>query len=306
MKKNHFFVLMCLLSILLVRSETVFGQGCSDAGFCTIHSLKPLDDKNPTSKNYLNAGISYGKGEYSLKIVSPYIDYTRVISPSWNISGKLIFSSVNGDLGKTSGLSDIFISTNYAVSSQAGLTLGLKIPFNDGNTELNNLSLPMAYQTSLGTTDIIAGVNYSIREFQFVAAFQQPLAQNSNKFISNLYPTNSEAQNFPTTNNYKRSGDILLRLSYKFTAIKNKLEIIPGILPIFHLADDKYTNNAGVESSIIGSSGVTLNGNIFLDYIIDPKNLIELSFGAPLKSRSVRPDGLTRKFVAALEYKIRF
>jgi len=299
-----FFTFLVLSFLTLTNS--VKAQGCSDAGFCTIHSLKPDEQNGGLLQNNLSAGISYGKGENGISVVSPYFEYTRNISKYWSVSSKFLYSSVKGDLGSLNGAADGFISSNYSVGTGTGLTLGLKIPFNDGNSMINGIPAPMAYQTSLGTLDVIAGINHSYENFQFMAAFQQPLSQNKNQFFTDLYPAGSDAKNYQSTNNYKRSGDILLRASYTFSLANGSFKIIPGILPIYHLSNDKFTDGADIEQSIDGSQGLTLNGNLFLVYSVDKKNAIELSFGAPLKSRTTRPDGLTRKFAVSLEYKTSF
>jgi hypothetical protein len=77
-------------------------------------------------------------------------------------------------------------------------------------------------------------------------------------------------------------------------------------LPIYHLSNDKYTNNLGIENEIKGSQGLTLNGNAYLDYEINNKNALQLNVGMPFVVRDARPDGLTRSFVVNLEYKVKF
>lgn len=299
---------LALTFILFLFSFTIdiYAQGCSDAGFCTIHSLKPDEPDENKFLNQITAGVAYGKGENSIKIISPYFQYTRSIGNRFTLSGKILFSSVKGDVGSNSELSDAFISGSYSAGANTGLTLGLKIPLHNGNTMLNNLPLPTAYQTSLGTFDIIAGLSHSHENFEFTAALQQPLTQNKNQFFADDYSLVSEGRLYESTNNYKRSGDVLLRASYTFNINNGQFKIIPGVLPIYHLSDDKFTDKNGTEQSITGSQGVTLNGNLFLIYTLNKKNTIEFSFGAPMKSRDARPDGLTRKFAMSLEYKTNF
>ena len=44
----------------------------------------------------------------------------------------------------------------------------------------------------------------------------------------------------------------------------------------------------------------------YLDYEINSKNIIQLNLGMPFIVRDIRPDGLTRSFIANIEYKIKF
>nr|MBP7274271.1 hypothetical protein [Saprospiraceae bacterium] len=88
--------------------------------------------------------------------------------------------------------------------------------------------------------------------------------------------------------------------------VVQNLKITPSLLPIFHLTNDKYTDITGVEKEITGSQGLTLHGNIYLDYHIYTTNALQLNIGMPFVVRDARPDGLTRGFIANLEYRIGF
>jgi hypothetical protein len=98
---------------------------------------------------------------------------------------------------------------------------------------------------------------------------------------------------------------MMFRLSYRFEAGK-KIRIIPGVLPIYHLANDEFTDSDGQVKEIEGSQGLTLNGTLFLEYSINGTNRIELNYGMPFITRKSRPDGLTREYVLGLEYSIAF
>ena len=136
-------------------------------------------------------------------------------------------------------------------------------------------------------------------------ALQQPLTQNDNAFIADDYPPESEFRNYQSTNKYKRSGDILLRISYPLT-IGKKLIFTPSLLPIYHLHNDKFTDTDGIEKEIDGSQGLTLNANIYFDFQLNEKSSLQLNAGAPMVIRDARPDGLTRHFIVSFEYRIRF
>ena len=61
--------------------------------------------------------------------------------------------------------------------------MGLKVPFTDGNLKENGVPLPMDFQPSLGTYDLILGVSHQYKNFNFVVAYQQPLTQNNNRLL---------------------------------------------------------------------------------------------------------------------------
>jgi len=89
-------------------------------------------------------------------------------------------------------------------------------------------------------------------------------------------------------------------------SLNSKIKLTPSILPIYHLTNDSYKDEFNVEKEIIGSQGMTLNGNVYLEYEINHKNILQLNVGMPFIVRDARPDGLTRSIIANLEYRIKF
>lgn len=283
--------------------KNLCAQGCSDAGFCTMRTLKPTSqvDSMIEAKNQAVFGISRGLGDYGIFVTIPYVEYSRVLSAGWSISGKVGYLFANGEWN-TQGFSDLYLNTAYAFRKNVKGTLGFKIPFNDGNLQKNGMSLPMNYQTSLGTFDMIAGLSYyPIKGLGLTAAVQQPLTQNHNQYIS---PDGRSP--YTTTNGYHRKGDVLFRANYQFALMKNKLELTAGLLPIYHLEEDSYKTEGEERITIVGSQGLTLNGNLFLVYHVRKKQAVELSYGMPFLTRKSRPDGLTREYVFGAEYKVSF
>jgi hypothetical protein len=130
----------------------------------------------------------------------------------------------------------------------------------------------MDYQASLGTFDLIFGIGYEIEKIQIVAAIQQPLTQNDNEFIATNYPINSKLRTFQSTNKFERSGDVLLRASYPIN-LNSKIKLTPSVLPIYHLTNDKYTDEFNIQKEINNSQGITLNGNVYMDYEISSKSI---------------------------------
>ena len=303
MTKLKFFLIATSLAALTNHS---YGQGCSDAGFCTINSFKPgSTDSTKSINNQFKIGAFFGSADNSIFVYGNYLEYNRQLNEKFGVDLKLTTLAQNGNGISVFGLSDVFLNTNYRANEKIKLTLGMKFPLTNASKSLNNLPLPMDYQASLGTFDLIFGVGYEIKNLQIAAAIQQPLTQNDNHFLASSYPANSKLFSFQSTNKFRRSSDVLLRVSYPFS-LNQKLTLTPSILPIYHLAKDKYTDELNIEKEIIGSQGLTLNGNIYLDYRVNSKNTIQINMGMPFIARDVRPDGLTRNFIANIEYGIKF
>lgn len=295
-----------ILFILSLTTYYAIAQGCSDAGFCTINSIKPNSNYTTTkSTNQVKIGVSSGRADNSISIFGNYIEYKRQVTNSFGIDTKITSISQSGNGISNFGISDIYITADYKANEKLKLILGTKIPLTDGNKKKDNIALPLDYQSSLGTFDLIFGAGYEIKKLQLVLAFQQPFSQNKNEFMAENYPLNSKIKEFQSTNNFKRGGDVLLRVSYPLK-LGEKFIITPSLLPIYHLSNDKYTNNLGIENEIKGSKGLTLNGNAYIDYEINNKNALQLNIGMPFVVRDARPDGLTRSFVVNLEYKVKF
>lgn len=300
------YILIALSLLSLLATTPIFGQGCSDAGVCTINSFKPTDEDSVKAiNNQIKIGVFYGNADHSIFVYGSYLEYNRQFGKRFGVDLKVTSLAQNGNGISEFGVSDIYLNANYQASKNFKLALGMKIPLSNGGKSLNNLPLPMDYQASLGTFDLIFGVGYVIKKLQIVAAIQQPLTQNDNQFFASSYPTDSAINAIQSTNKFIRSGDVLLRVSYPITLSK-KLNLTPSVLPIYHLSNDKYTDEFNVEKEITGSQGLTLNGNLYLDYEINAKNSIQINMGMPFIVRESRPDGLTRSFVVNLEYKLKF
>lgn len=282
---------------LIVNTQA---QGCSDAGFCTVDILKPVGAfEEETQKNQLKLGLNFGEADNNISTFGQYIEYKRLFNNKFSFNVKVTGLSQRGNAISNFGLADFYLNGNYKVGEKTSLTGGFKIPLTNGNDTKNGVSLPMDYQSSLGTFDLILGIAHSVKKFNLAFAYQQPLSQNKNQFINN-----SPNSGFFSTSNYERAGDVLVRISYPFEVTK-KFKITPSLLPIYHLLEDRVTINK-IEQKIKGSNGLTLNGNAYFDYNINDKNALQFSLGMPFVVRDARPDGLTRKFVANIEYSIRF
>ncbi|MES2811866.1 MAG: hypothetical protein V4670_05280 [Bacteroidota bacterium] len=304
MKNNLKTVLF--FSVLFFTAYSVSAQGCSDAGFCSVGNT--FKDAQSEIKNSVEIGGVYGVGEEDVTIFSPYFIYTRSFTNSFAMSAKITSTIANGSFGTKSNVGDAFVTGNYkfnnsefATSKWSGI-LGVKIPLTAGNDKINNFSLPMPYQSSLGTFDIIAGLDLAIKKWEFSTAVQMPLNKNKNSYLSELAPTDK----FLSTNLLERKSDVLFRTTYKIKTENQKFIFRPNVLFIYHLGKDSFENTFGEREIIQKSDGLTINGNLIASYKLGDKSYIESSIATPFAVREVRPDGLTRAFTIGLSYKRNF
>lgn len=305
--KNYIF--FTFLFLILASSITVKAQGCSDAGFCTIGSFKHETDKNKltTKKHQLTLITPIGLGDESVFVFSPALQYDINVSQSFSLQGKITGNYASGNLGTATGLGDIFITGAYTFPHktdwQFQATGGVKIPLNQSNLKADGKPLPMQYQSSLGTFDVIAGLTVSNKQWQFSTALQLPLTKyNLNGFLPVYWPAQPEATKYAPTLDFRRTADILLRAGRNFKLNKNIL-INVGLLGIYHLGEDKYSdaNISNDPIAIKGSSGLTLNFTAGIWWQTNSKIKLGLTAGTPFVVRDIRPDGLTRSFVFAPE-----
>jgi len=290
---------------------TLFSQGCSDAGFCSLGILKT--NASGTGKKYSIAiGANYGAGEQSTSTINPYLEYGVKINNHLNGQVKITAVYANGFLGSTFNVGDIFGFVNYVADPTATNKLnflsGFKIPLSYANDKnKDGKPLPLDYQSSIGSFDLIEGVNYIIRErWELNAGIQIPVVQkNKNTFFPDEY-ADPRINNFPPTNNFKRKSDALVRVGHYLFLKKSSITLKPNILAIYHLGEDSYENRLGQRESINGSDGLTMNAGIKATKRFKNNNELELIVAAPFIVRDSRPDGLTRSVVLNIQYRFIF
>jgi hypothetical protein len=308
--KINLVIILLFTSLLSVSKSNA--QGCSDAGFCTVGNMKQhSSDSYSKNKQKLTLILSNGVGDESVYVFTPGIQYDNKLNKNWAIQAKITGNYANGNLGNATGLGDLFLSTTYTFNKlnnwETSLLLGTKLPLSNSDIRYGTKPLPMQFQSSLGTLDLLAGISVSNNKWSFASAYQQPLTgTNRNTFLP-IYWNTPEANKYAPTNSFKRKGDVLLRAGYNIIT-KNKFDLTIGLLSIYHLGNDTYINgnisNKPIE--LVGSDGVTLNGTASMHYKLNTKFSIGLLAGAPFVVRDIRPDGLTRKFVLSPEIIFKF
>lgn len=305
-KDVHRNCILIIGGILGLFSPELHAQGCSDAGICSISGHQPTQalPVEPKSRFVAKFGLSSGKADHGISVWGSYLDLTGPIHENWNWNVKATTLAQTGNGISTNSFSDIYITSIRKLTPDKAFSFGVKIPMSDANKHLNGLPLPLDYQSSLGTLDMLIGYTFSLGKFSCLLAWQQPLIQNRNTFLAEQYPVNAALAGFQSTNQFRRSGDLLMRISYPIHA--KSIFIAPGILPIFHLTNDKFKSSTGEVQTIPGSSGLTLNATLLMEYKLTKAQVLQLNAGSPLIARKSRPDGLTRSFVVNLEYRIAF
>jgi hypothetical protein len=310
-----------LLLILLSVSVFSFGQGCSDAGFCTMGAMKP---DQPYSKKIAvklqSAELSFYRGTTTLTpvIYVATADLNFSIKRKNTFQVKLPYQMITGRLANTSGMGDISLCfTRNLYSSDKfslNLSLGTKIPTNQSDKATDaGLPLPMYYQTSLGTYDLISGISLINRKWLFATGIQIPLNHNNNQFVWSAWASHAEKSYIDRYNQareLKRGTDVMIRIERNFRF--SKLNLTAGILPIYRITSDEFIKSGTAANSPLekvkpdDAKGLACSFILTTGYNFNVRTGIKLLLGRKIVQRETNPDGLTRHFVSSLTYVYRF
>jgi len=307
-------------------AASVYAQGCSDAGFCTMGAMKP-DQAYSRKINFKlrSIEISQYKGTTNLSpiVYVANMDVSVGITERLGFQVKLPYQWTSGNFGKTSGIGDISLSVTRSFGKIGGFelnaTAGMKIPSNNSDLtskgdrfpESEGLVMPMYQQVSLGSVDIIFGASLINEKGLLAVGYQDALTANNNTFEwsdwTSFYPSEAYVQQYDRATKLKRGTDIMFRVERNFRFARYNLNI--GILPIYRITKDqiiddpsgvgeyvKLDGTTGLAASILAGGGYNFNIN----------NSIRFTYGIKLTDREVNPDGLTRHDVLIIGYLLRF
>jgi hypothetical protein len=309
-----------IIVFLLFPYYYVFGQGCSDAGFCTMGAMKPSQDYNkniPVKLRSISLGFYEGQSNTSAIIRAGIVDFGLTLGSEYDLQIKVPYMFIEGNFGNTSGIGDISLSVtrNLLTKPEYNImgTIGAKVPTNNSDKVVpgRSMVLPMYYQTSLGTYDIIAGASFINREWLISVGYQQPIIhQNENTFEAttddwgwyeggmDYVRQHSEARHL------KRGADIMMRFERNFRM--SRLNFNVGLLPIYRITKDQGLNENNEYEKLDGTTGLALSALFGLNFKFNVFSSINLIYGHRITDREYNPDGLTRKHVINLNYTYNF
>ncbi len=293
--------LILLITISFIFNAT-YSQGCSDAGACSVESLN-FDSPEINSDKHLNLNIeqSFGLGEKFVFISQTTAGIQYKLSRQTLLEMRVPFMYINGNMGSTSGVGDVLLSLNQRIVSNEkhilSAIIGSRIKTNDANKSFNNNPLPMAYQTSLGTYDIILGAYYRHSMWDFYLAYQHSFNRNENSYLHPLNESN-DSKLYYESNKLKRGDDLYFRARHFFN-LKNKNQIIINSLLIYRIQQDVIQKN-GNDVKLPGSEGLTVNLAIAYSTKMKKNRKLEYTLAFPVMDKDYRSDGLTRNVVIGI------
>ncbi|HAC23648.1 MAG TPA: hypothetical protein DCE81_01900 [Cytophagales bacterium] len=303
------------LALTLVSFD-LLGQGCSDAGFCTMGAMKPDQPYNKRAQLKLRSfDISFYRGTTTLTpiVYVATAEFNFSLGNKNSFQVKLPYQFVRGKLGETATISDISLCFTRNIFSSdrfdINVSVGGKLPSNNANlTSTAGFPLPMYYQTSLGTYDVISGISLISRNWMLATGIQVPLNQNENNFLWRNWASSTEDQSYirqyNPANELMRGTDIMLRVERNFRFARFNTSL--GLLPIWRLNHDEITNGEGKRVKVAETTGLALSAIATFGFNFDVRSSMRLLLGHKIVQRTAEPDGLTRNLVSSLGYSYRF
>jgi hypothetical protein len=281
-----------ILSLLLIiiitgNSYQVIAQ-CSDAGVCSVGHTIGEDNYHILN---LNLGYKFGSSgkEDEVKYHSFQFGAVYNFLEKTSLQLAIPYNIQSGPLGDVNGIGDLLISITHNIinanNSNLDASIGAKFGTGDDNTD----NLPMAYQSGLGSNDILLALNYTYMNLGFGVGYQLAGGRNNN-FIR-----------------LERGDDLLVRASYNL--ILDQIRITPQLLFIKRLAessvlDTSSTSPAETFIEVDNSDQTQLNFLTTFLYQINENYSLFADFAIPFIKREVNVDGLTRSFSASLGVQI--
>jgi hypothetical protein len=304
----------------LILSNITFSQGCSDAGFCTMGAMKP--DQNFMKRNDfklrtldLNQYLGLTHFKDFIHVTNAEVNFVGF--KKYTFQAKIPYFYIKGKLGQNDGLGDFSLcATRPLVTAKKyslNFTIGTKIPTNKALAKVGNATLPMYYQTSLGTFDFVTGVSLSMKGWLFATGYQQVLySVNENDF---KWAPFKELGLFEVAKQYhasvalKRGKDIMFRVEKNFNY--SKFNFYVGLLDVWRLNEDEVTNPSTGKRDLVSDALGTSKGHALtlltgLGYNLSVKSSLIAMYGDKLFNRQYNTDGLSRENVFTLGYQYKF
>jgi hypothetical protein len=299
---------------LAVTQVNCFAQGCSDAGFCTMGAMKPDQPYNKKVQLRLRTmELSFYRGTTTLTpvIYVATADFNFSLNQKNTFQLKVPYQFVSGRLTNTGSVGDISLCFTRNIFSSdkfdLNLSVGGKIPTNQSDKSVDGRPLPMYYQTSLGTYDFITGLSFINRKWLFATGIQIPLNENNNQFVWSAWNGTDEkayVDLYTQAKNLRRGIDVMLRVERNFRWSQFNCSI--GLLPIYRINRDEFTNSDNIRVIREDASGLALSGIVTAGYNFNTRSGVRLLIGHKIIQRDLNPDGLTRELVNSVTYIYRF
>lgn len=273
-----------LVFLIAVAFASPLYSQCSDAGICSIESA--LHDRMHQSISFDYIYGASGESD-DLTYTSYRLSADVDVFTGTKIWGSLPLVMTDGPLGGVSGIGDLILVINQKLFTVGGagayIDLGARLATGTQNA---GDSLPQAYQTGLGSNDLMMGVSVVSDNINVGVGYQLNGGRNMNE-LTRL----KNGDDFIVRGGYMHRGESL-ELGGELLAIK-KLQEQSVFSHLDSLGREVFTN-------LPGSDGFQINAIAKARLKFGDAFALTGSFGFPLIDRQVNVDGLKRAYTATI------
>jgi hypothetical protein len=263
-----------ILALCICTSISSYAQ-CSDAGVCMIAA----NDRDTllNFKSNITLGFDYGRSGLPEDVsTSAFYLGGTIGAGKFGLSFNIPYSYQSVNASVYSGPGDLTLLLNYntPLNKNSSLTLIAGTKLATGNSNIGD-TLPLILQSSLGTNDIIAGINYRLRNLSFSLGGQIPLTVSKNN-----------------ATHMKRGSDLLISTAYSH--ISENYSLTGSLLAIKRLNRSKIN-----DIEVIDSDFFQLNVMGSVELKLAKALSTEIIIAIPLLSRKENSDGTKRSFTVS-------
>ncbi len=144
-----FIIFVFVGNFILTKSQ------CSDAGACSVGGH--LIDQESNSLINISASYKFGSSgkEDDVKYHSFQVGAVYNVLEKTSLQLSIPYNIQSGPLGDVNGIGDLLISVTQSLLSDESSTLTASIGAKIATGNDNKYQLPMAYQSGLGSNDVI-------------------------------------------------------------------------------------------------------------------------------------------------------
>lgn len=306
----------CLV-LALGFTTTAFAQGEADPGFASTGSMRStsalkIDDEDyENQRAHFSVGHNFAKGERDMRLNISQLEARLPLFGMYSggyFDVKVPIFAAGGELANTWGLGDVSFSythmftglEDWTIQATGGVLLGMGTAnITDGKPR----PLPMAYQASRGSTDVMVGGSITWKKWVSAAVgYQQPVFRyNENDYFAanQVNDTIYSSQAYAVARKLYRQGDVMMRLEGHWIP-SQRVGFTAGAFGIYHLKDDLYQDrNTGLWHEIDGTQGLTVNltANAYIRFGRYGQIKFDLSGSTPVVRREVYSSGLYRQWM---------
>ncbi|HEX9614987.1 MAG TPA: hypothetical protein VGA55_05755 [Bacteroidota bacterium] len=253
----------------------VLSAQCSDAGVCS------LGQRSEPSAHSVSLSYGFGKSGKTDSLTFHAIEAAASIEiiPGGRLLIAVPFNNQSGPLGSVSGIGDLTVAWHQTLSSSEPWAVGFQVGGKIALAHVNAENLPQAYQSGLGTNDLLLGVLVQYSEWNAALAYQYSPGRSDNRLTR-----------------LKRGDDLLVRAGY--TSMVDGFRLAGEILAIKRLHRSSIVTSTLGQLETFGDvpDSDQAQVNLVGRGAYPLSETVEIGFMAaiPLLKREVNVDGLTR------------